>query len=279
MRTPILSLVPLFLLFSGCETDGKGGVVVGHVNLPVCAPCDCTASKANTAAKAATDTTSLTEAYAASRAVVEARLNEHAAEIEAAFATLDCGTIALKRKAVEDPASYEPELPKTLIGDKGVRHSKWEEYDSRYEALGCNLKCDPSATMLTIDNDKQIAVKGKTSSESGQVCYRLRNNIGNRLLSVRARVRLDVMMYKNTKGTLAMRIPATTGEGDGEDGSYASWATFALNSVTAVLVESEGDGVPLPEEVPFILEITPIMSTASTGRPTSFRDGPGIGMR
>lgn len=211
------------------------------------------------------------------RQQIEARLGQHASEIEEAFALGDCAAIVLKRKLVEDPATYRPARPPELLtevrhplhrypgfedrGWSAVNHSRLEEFNRRFAALGCWLDdCEDFQRVLIRRSKGVVRIAGQIQDGKSNRCFRFHNRIGDKLLTVKARV----MSNTDTgQGTLGLQITTPTAEG-GPGGTHIDWVTFEPQDVTAVKVvrtigvldtrETWGRGAQ-----PFTLEVVPIL--------------------
>lgn len=195
------------------------------------------------------------------RARIETRLQDHQDGIEAAFAAGDCPTIALKRTAVEKRENYtNPPLASELMADElRVAHRRLEEYDNRARELGCELEGCDSFTDIYLDKSsaKPFTVSGTTKSES-PACYRVRNTLGERLLSVRG----------NAKGTSG--IPVTTDVATGmQEGGIMVLDAAPIMAFAVLSTELGNDGIE-PEggwkAVPFTVTVTPVLRQSVTGQ-------------
>lgn len=227
-----------------------------------------------------------TQSVKEARQQIEARLTQHASRIEQAFALGDCATIMLKRMPVEDPATYDPALPTELIttvrhpwwsptypgfvgGWSAANHSQLPEFNRRFAALGCWLEDCKSFRRVTIRHSKRATrLAGQIPEDKQEQCFRLHNNIGDRLTAVRARV-----VYREEQA-LGLQVATTTAEG-GPGGTHASWVTFEVRPVTAVLVTRTlpppGHYHTPPGAQSFTLEVMPILRppVADSGKTTA----------
>lgn len=201
-------------------------------------------------------------AIAQDRARVETRLQDRQTDIEAAFVAGDCDTIALRRATVEKPGSYNPPLAAELLDDETtVRHSRLDEYDRRARELGCELENCNSFTDITV-KDSTSQIVSATTKDTQTACYRLRNTLGEQLLSVKVSARA-------TKPGIGVYLETAYGGGavDGET------TTLGAYSITAFAVRSTqpSDDDKEPEggwqAIPFTLTVTPVLRRAGQDRP------------
>lgn len=197
------------------------------------------------------------------RARIEAQLQAHAAEIEAAFASGDCQTIALKRTAVEKRESYKsPFTPELMRDELTVQHSRLAEYDSRADTLGCELENCATFTDIYLKNSPAAqTIRDTTAKDTQAACYRVRNTLGEQLLSVKVSARA-------TRGDIGVSIESG-GSDTMRDGETV---TFEASSVAAFAVRglSMGNDGIAPEEgwqaVPFALTLTPVLRQPVAGQ-------------
>lgn len=197
------------------------------------------------------------------RARIEARLVEHETEIEAAFASGDCQTIALKRAAVEAERNYNPPIAVELrVYALRYQHSQLEEYDNRTRELGCELRdCLMFTDINLVDSPTPQTVSGTTAKDTQAACYRVRNTQDNQPLSVKASARA-------TRDDIDVYIES----GDGDMTRDGETVTLEVSPIAAFAVRSPemGDDGIVPEEgwqaIPFALTVTPVLRPAVAGQ-------------
>lgn len=202
---------------------------------------------------------------------VEARLKAKASEIEAAFASSDCQTIALKRTAVEKRESYNPPIVSDLMWDElTVKHSRLAEYDRRAQQLGCGLHDCTTFTDITLVDSPSQTVNGTTSKDTQAACYRVRNPYGDQVLSVKVNAKVDGqgdIGIEAENGIVTNYSGIVTNNNETVTLEAAPVAAFAVRSM-----EMGNDGAE-PEAgwqaVPFTLTMTPVLrQQAVTVTPT-----------
>lgn len=122
------------------------------------------------------------------RAAISARLDEYAPQIDQAFAAGDCEKVQKVRREVEDPNKYSDLASHDTLLAETVMHSKYEEYNRRYDMMGCDYGCKVNPVVLT---SEAVTVKGiipaPTDGVEGSTdwsCWRLDNTAGLEVVTV-----------------------------------------------------------------------------------------------